>query len=186
MGFKFRKRFDPKEHAFDPDGHRYISNVPKGEYLLKIVKSDRQEGRGDNPPVGIHVYEIVEGPTDEVKGRWLRQWFHFWHVDAPARQRYAAGKMSQICTALDTGPIQDTKVLEGKTLACPIEMRGYGDEGKSSIEFGNFYPATAFNSKDGGQIIDKPPANDTPPASDTTETESSGAAGWDDDDKVPF
>ena len=161
MGFKFRKTFDPKKHAFDPDGHRYINNVPKGEYLLKVVKSERQEGKGDNPAVAVHVYEIVDGPSDDVKGRWVRQWLHLWNNDQPGRQRYAAGKLSQICTALETGPIQDTKALEGKTLACPLEMKGYGEEGKSSIEYGNFYPAKAFKAGSGKSA--EPPKDETPP-----------------------
>ena len=183
MSFKFRgKGFNPQEHAFDPDGHRYISNVPGGEYLLKIVKSERQEGKNNAPPVAIFVYEIMEGPNDDLKGRWLRQWLHLWSSEQPGRQRYAAGKLSQICTALETGTIMDTKVLEGKNIACPIEMKGYGEEGKSSIEYGNFYPATAFNSRGGGQIIDKPPADDTPPPADAGEKPKTET--WGDD--VPF
>ena len=57
MAFQFRKPFNIKDNAFDPDGHKYVYKAPKGNYLLKLLKSDKTKPtkQGEVPVAVPHI-----------------------------------------------------------------------------------------------------------------------------------
>ena len=188
MAFQFRKPFNIKDNAFDPDGHKYVYKVPKGNYLLRLLKSDKTKPTKQGEiPVAIHTYEILDGPDQELVGRWLKQWLHFWDASKPGAVRYAAGKFSQVCDAIgvDTELVKSTKILEGKELACSIKMGDpYGDEGRTNIEYVLFYPSASYEDKNAGTVMKTEPAQESKTEPEPESSEDFGD--FDDDDQIPF
>ena len=190
MAFQFRKPFNIKDNAFDPDGHKYVYKVPKGNYLLKLLKSDKTKPtKQGEVPVAIHTYEILDGPDQELVGRWLKQWLHFWDDSKPGAVRYAAGKFSQVCDAIgvDSETIRNTKMIEGKKLACSLKMGDpYGDEGRTNIEYVLFYPAASYESKNAVEPNSASSRAHEPEQKQEPEDDGADFDDFDDDNSVPW
>ena len=169
-----RRRFVADEKRFDPDGQNAVWEPPAGEYRLKLVKSDQSKY---DKKIHINRFEILDGPDPSINGKFLIQRLH-WYKESGASDgavRYADGKMAQICDTMNIDGFDDTDELVGSELGCSVDLESFGDDGKTSIKFDVFYPASNYKPRRKTGAESSQTANTSAPASNSVA-----------DDDIPF
>ena len=141
-----RRRFVADEKRFDPDGQNAVWDPPAGEYRLKLVKSDQSKY---DKKIHLNRFEILDGPDPSINGKFLIQKLYWYkeHGASDGSVRFGDGKMAQICDAMRIDGFDDTDELVGSELGCSVDLESFGDDGKTSIKFDVFYPASNYKPR---------------------------------------
>jgi hypothetical protein len=139
MGFDASK-VEPNEPA---------SAVPKGEYQVIIVESEKKStSKGDGSLLNM-VLQIVEG---QFKGRKLYDRLNLWNKNEQA-VTIAQGTLSAICRAVNVLTPHTSEQLHNRTLTAVVDVSEY--QGKLRNEVKGYKPkqtavaVTATASPDG-------------------------------------
>jgi hypothetical protein len=139
MGFD-ASRIEPNEPA---------SAVPKGEYQVIIVESEKKPtSKGDGSLLNM-VLQIVEG---QFKGRKLYDRLNLWNKNEQAT-KIAQGTLSAICRAVNVLTPHTSEQLHNRTLTAVVDVSEY--QGKLRNEVKGYKPkqtgvaVTATASPDG-------------------------------------
>jgi hypothetical protein len=124
MGFD-ASRIEPNEPA---------SAVPKGEYQVIIVDSEKKPtSRGDGSLLNM-VLQIVEG---QFKGRKLYDRLNLWNKNEQAA-KIAQGTLSAICRAVNVLTPHTSEQLHNRTLTAVVDVSEY--QGKLRNEVKGYKP----------------------------------------------
>mgnify|MGYP000176656780 CR=1 FL=1 len=141
---KLPKAFKRKEH----ETMRDFSSIPKGDYILKVTKSDYTP----NSKKDGHILKLVlEVQNKEHKGAKV---FVNLNLDnkSEAAMEMANNELATICDAIGKASIKDTDELMGKLMICKV---GLDKDEKNTI---NMYSSMDSAS---GEESDLEPEEDT-------------------------
>lgn len=113
--------------TFNTDGHGEMGfdPLPKGDYLMKIVKSDYKENSKKNGHFVMLQREVIEG---KYKGRVLFANMNIDHPNAQARE-IANKEFSASCRACGKVTVEETSDLHGiPHIVSLVVIKGKGDE----------------------------------------------------------
>jgi len=124
MGFDAAK-VEPNEPA---------SAIPKGEYQVIIVESEKKPtSKGDGSLLNM-VLQIVEG---QFKGRKLYDRLNLWNKNEQAA-KIAQGTLSAICRAVNVLTPHTSEQLHNRTLTAVVDVSEY--QGKLRNEVKGYKP----------------------------------------------
>ncbi len=108
--------------------------VPKGDYQVVIVESEKVPTKSGNGDALALKLQIVEG---EHKGRTLYDRLNLWNT-SPQAAKIAAGTLSAICRAVNVLTPTDTVQLHSRQLTAVVEVKEH--EGKLRNEVKGYKP----------------------------------------------
>lgn len=106
-----------------------FSPLPEGDYLVKMIESERTPMKSGNGDMFKMKVEVIDG---EHKGRTLNDFCNLWHNDSQVSEiakKQLASIISAITGRKDT-PISDSTELHGVPYVVKLALQEPNDEGK--------------------------------------------------------
>lgn len=113
-------------HGFDAakvEPNSSGSPIPKGEYQVVMIESEKVEAKSGNGQMLKLSFQIVEG---QHKGRKLTDRLNIWNSNAEAA-KIAAGTLSAICRAVNVYEPGDSSELHNRQLTAVVDVKAQPD-----------------------------------------------------------